>query len=262
MPGYRRNYSRGRYNPRYGIYRSTTKMMPRMYKRPASSYVIPRTYRGYSRGQLKRAIAGMAEHKYVDYNSTEPVIVHYTPQFFCLTEVDQGSSTTTRVGDKTTGVSIQLRMKAWYDSATATLAPNTVVRVIVFIWKDDTEPEPSDLFQSTLTINDCCLQQLDHDRRIKRKVLLDTTFTLRNDVIYNSSANAALLCTGAGSSTYIKKYLPLSKLPTRLKTVNYQGGTTDAVNHIYLCVIADANPNTSLIGPKFDFISRYNYVDV
>lgn len=259
MPYGRRRYSG--YNRRYGMYGRTTRPMPRIYKRPSAPRVYPRTYRGFSRTAIKKAITSMAEHKYVDYNQTEPLTLSFAPQFFCLTTMDQGNSVTTRVGDKVTGISLQLRMRAWLPPATASTIPNTLVRIIIFIWKDDTEPNTGDLLEETPTITDCCLQMLHHDKRVKRKILYDTCFRLNNDVTVIESTATSL--AGPNSQNLTIKYIPLKKLSPKNRTINFEAGSnTTAVNHIYLVAMADANPNTTLVGPNFDFISRYNYVDV
>lgn len=266
MPGYRRNYSRGRtYNRMYGMYnRYTTKPFVKL--RPGRGMRSVRPYRGISRTGVKKIVQSMAEHKYVDGGLNVPLQVGYTGYINAISNAELGNTDTTRVGDKTTGVSIQLKMRFWLpDPDTKYQDGGTCVRILVFIWKDDATPTSSDIFEETPTINNAALLMLNHDKKIRRRILLDEVHRLNYNIIVPLEGDP-IPAPGPNSNLFLKRYINLSNLPNRLKIVNYRTGDTNmnGVNKIYLLVLTDGNPPGEGVaeGPLFDYSSRYNFIDM
>jgi len=215
----------------------------------------------------------MAEHKY------EETIILATPEttgpnapisqngaFLDLSAPALGTSDVSRIGDKVTGTSIEINyctypMTPGTPGLPAAYVPALiwVLRVIIFVWKDDTTPTLPDItdipssFVSGMTFP---IAPLDHDRKVKRKLLYDKTHTCYSD--FRASF------TGAVNPVVMRRFsIPLSQLRGGLNIVNYQGGLTVGVNNIWICFVSNI-PATSTVlsGWKTEFYSRYNYIDM
>lgn len=167
---------------------------------------------------------------------------------FC--DIPQGYADNQRIGDKCTISSIRFSYSIRCPSiATGTpdlipLAP-LLLRVIVFIWKDDTVPIPGDILDILpLTLPTLKLQSpLAHDRKIKRKLLMDETYTFFADTEKLTPPE------GEFSADYSAVYHPLAvykknfnmtKVRGGLNTINFQAGSTDGVNKIYCYMVTNA----------------------
>lgn len=245
--------------PAYGNYTGYL-TRPRSYRYKKRSYRRPRW-----RTAVKRVVRSIAESKYYDANLASPAIITYEGTMFELTDMEEGVTDVSRIGTKVCGTSLQLRLRAYLPAPSQIALVNGVlIRVIVFIWKDDTEPVTEDILEGEPAIGKTVYAFLNHQKKIKRKILLDTTMQLNYDNTLNST-NTVVITPGSASSCHMEKYLPLNKLPDRLRTINYdpaEGDATKGVNKIWMLVVADGNAETSDVGPSFFYNSRYNYIDV
>ena len=146
---------------------------------------------------------------------------------------------------------------------------------MIFIWKDDTTPDiTADVIDMSAGYNpaDACNFFYDTDKKPKRKVLWDKTYDLCNNMVcVGNSAGSTVDQTwwaacGSDSAFNVKAYIPLTKLPLAQRTISYQSGTTDGINHIYMFAVADCNSRESGLsptqtGPDFRGMVRLTYTD-
>lgn len=254
--GYNKSYSRTRYNstrPIGGLYRTSSKYN-----------LSGRARRFFSNRRLKQALFSIAEHKYFDTQQSytnfaiNPVLS--AGKIDSLTEITQGQSDITRIGDKSTGLSLQMRLQV-ASVTIATSKHNYLFRVIIFIWKDDTTPLTADILDNNAGFGLSPLSFYNHDKTIKRKILYDKTYDFFTYV--NTTPN--ILSVHRPNYTMIE-YIPLTKLnggsggQKDLNVINFAGGTTTGVNKIYMLTIsnADAAPE----GWDTNISVRYNFIDM
>lgn len=244
----------------YGTYPGyLTRPQPYRYKRSYSKR------RPRFRTAVKKVVRSIAETKFYDVIPSAEAVITYEGTMFELTDIEEGLTDISRIGNKVCGTSLQLRLRAFLPTPSQiSLVPGVLLRVIVFIWKDDTEPITQDILEGSPAIGKTVYAFLNHTKKVKRKILLDTTMQLNYDNTLNST-NTLVITPGSGSSVHMEKYLPLNKLPDRLRTINFdpsEGDPTKGVNKIWMLVVADGNADTSSVGPSFYFNARYNYTDV
>jgi len=253
---------RARYNRRpkaYGTNYRSTRRYPGMYRRPSSLVYPRRGVRGISRRQIQRVVAGMAEAKYWDL--VEQAIVNTasmpydaSPNLYKLTGMAQSFAGNGRIGDRCRGSSLEIKFAiapAYSTSQTTFMT----WRFIVFIWKDDTSPLQADLLADLACtyVGGPVLAPLNHERKVKRKLLLDDMFCAQDD---HSSGFVK-----TWNTPMIKKYyIPLKKLKNNLNVVNFQTASTTGVNHVYLMVVT--NNSSVANGWPYTITTRYNYIDM
>lgn len=168
--------------------------------------------------------------------------------FFALTDMNQGSGQQERIGDKCTGSSLEVRMVISSPGA-ATTSDYMLMRTIIFVWKDDTTPILSDILETGAW--NPVLAPLNHDTKVKRKILYDAVSAHYLEPVTKNSMSPV---------KYKKIVLPLNKLRA-LNMVNFQAGTTIAVNHIYILHLADT-ANTANQTWTLNATYRYNFIDM
>lgn len=198
----------------------------------------------------------MAEHKFYDvekaFISTGGNGITSAGQIYPLTDLLQGNTDITRIGDKATGLSLQLRWTIEPPNL-ANQERNLLFRMIIFIWKDDTTPVLADILNVSAVVQQA-QYFLNHDRRVKRKVLLDKEY------MFNAFSDGTNIWSMFNPSKAAVEYINLSKLKRGLNIVNFEGGTTTAINHIYMLLITDAA--TSINSYDCKLATRFNFVDM
>lgn len=258
------------YNTRYGAkVGQTTRYYPGYFRRPASGVIYQPTLfrrRYYSGRSLRRKIRLAAEHKNHTNLITKTVLDAVVPWVTPLTLVSPGFSDNQRIGDKIYGVSLQLKLRCYFNWDALTINDylhGGRVRVAIAIWKDDTTPTYADFFDvpGGGGAADACSAFWSHDKMVKRKVLYDSTKHLKADGWYNNTVTQIFPLPGSTNELMWDIYIPFKKLKDELRTINFQGGTTTGVNNIYLIAVADANQAATEIGPTLSVNYRYNYTD-
>lgn len=206
----------------------------------------------------------IAEHKYIDTQfvyGPPPLGEHVSTDgiFSRFTLVPQGYTDGTRIGDKMTGTSLQLKICQYTPGIADSTQTIVWFRVIIFIWKDDTQPEIEDILQKGT--GDMAvfphLWPFNHDKKVKRKLIFDQTYSQ-----YADCSPTDTTYTGCQDpNIFINKYIPLRKYGS-LATVNFQGGIGTGVNHIYLLLLNNVDPENSSSAWNTAVYTRYNFVDM
>lgn len=258
----RRGFKKRNYSKTYNVgtrYYSTRKV-PGLIRTPSRYILTGRARRGFNKQRLGRALSQMAERKFFDFDKTysaanvTPNAVTQAGILQCLSLVPQGQSENTRVGDKCLGTSLEFKLKWNYPSTAIDFQLQLTFRFIIFIWKDDTDPTTADLLDISGT-SQAPLAMLDHDRKVKRKLLFDKTFV---SSAYKTVADDVL--TTESAIKYFNCYIPLGRIKGGLNKVNFYGGTTDGVNKIWLLMVS--NVANAINGWDTWINSRYNYTDM
>jgi len=250
------------YNSSYG---ATTRRTPGFFKVPSSRYSYSPGLRrqlsryrrrgGYGqRNSIRSIIRSTAEHKYWDiYNPG--FLVSETGSISDLSAIAVGNTVTTRVGDKIHVQSHELIFNYFLNVNIATdgiYAPT--IRLIVFSWKDDTVPIVGDILEaigSGPTIR--CISPFNHDKKVKRKILLDhfMDFSLVYKQYYS--------CGNDFNQT--KKFFINLKNKKGID-IYYSSGSTTGVNKIYALFIADTLAGATTNPAACTLSSRINYTDI
>lgn len=247
-----------------------------------------RRFGGSGKRQIERVVRSIAEKKYNDlgksFTNNVAARVSYTGNIYFLNQIDQGQTDTTRIGDKVTGTSLQVNfmvVNPGYFNDTALNIKyiplkNYYLRIIIFIWKDDLAPTVNDIIDGgspdeprTAGI----LGFLDHDRKVKRKVIMDEVFNLYCDttsqVDGTSEPTLSMPYTGSYKpNMFIRRAFDLTKLRGGLNVLNFVGSTNvDPVNGIYMLLISNThqdNTPTPAINDCWNVYGsfRYNFIDM
>lgn len=184
-----------------------------------------------------------------------------------LTPISPGTGLVNRIGNKVIMKNLQIRGRIywdWLDNALrGAYAYYCRVRILIFIWKDDTHPVPTDIKTTPggFLLQDACSFFLDPDKKPKRKLLYDGVYDLRNDSQY-TAPGVMNPRPGTDSCKSINLYFDLTRLPLSLRTISYAPGSTDGINNIYFFVTADAEQTgASFTGPQIRINSRLTFTD-
>lgn len=218
----------------------------------------------------------MAEKKYRDtygnwYNDNANRIIH-TGTIVSLTEISQGSADTDRIGDKITCTSLQLCFSFWAPVYNGEATPpelpkyNYIMRVIIFIWKDDSSPTLAEILDDdagSTSLEQTVLAPLNHDRKVKRKIIMDETY---NAYVYQTAVTLTSTYAVSQPVQVYKRFFNLTKLKNGLGTVNFTPGTAGGVNKIFMLMVSNADYEevTDPINSSWNVFwrSRLNYIDM
>jgi len=184
--------------------------------------------------QVEQMIRGEQEIKFLDVVNS--ISISYGGTVVSLSDLGQGSTNITRIGNKITPRSLQWRM-------TLTCADSyNIVRFIVFRWNQRFSldpPDTSDILQlvnSTNAVN----APYTFDERAAFKIIHDETITM----VLSTSRN----------TFYVQGDLRLKQ-----KEIDYFGSsTTDVMNGYYCMFISDSSVTTH---PAANYYFRLQYAD-
>lgn len=206
----------------------------------------------------------MAEHKVfiteVNANSFAP-----SGNVAALTTISQGQTSTTRIGTKVLGTSLEVMFSIAPSTVASPTATTIECRIVIFIWKDDTVPTQLTVYDPIIaTVGNA--GNIPHvpfnsDWRAKRKILYSENFVsnwqfqLVGGVVQGNVATPGL-------DMHRKLVIPLTKLKNRLNSIEFQPGmSTIGVNHIYMIMTSSDAPSAQN-GRIMHMMTRYNYIDM
>lgn len=197
---------------------------------------------------VKRMIRKDVETKYIDAQwpsggGFKTLDWSATNNFVVLSSMNQNFSDTTRIGDKITMRSLHIRLMFNFLSSTPFFT--YPIRFIVFQWYPTTSlvlPTPSRILVPAYlgTVN-APLSPIIHDYECNFVILYDKIYSLNSD----SPSHMAY---------HIKVSLKYAK-----KTICFDGGSTDAGNHIYAMCLT--NSAISADSATCAIVSRFYYDD-
>lgn len=193
----------------------------------------------YVRSQLShvanQAVQRNAELKYFDVNatttsSTSGVVIS-------LSNVPQGATDITRVGDELKIRSLRVAYTVSQDTSITNFNVYTRCRVVLFQWKLDTSPIALDVMQST-GANVSCETPYDHDARRNYNILYDKVH---------------VFALGASPHQHSEPVC----YPTQTKMRFEAGASTLANGALYMLFFSD----TTTTLPTMAYYSRLLYTD-
>lgn len=173
------------------------------------------------KGQVKR-IVNRTLNRRLEWNHLDKTVTvspSYSGAVQGLSEIPQGTTDTTRIGDEARLASIQFRVQC----QNADL--HNVVRMLIVQWFDDTAPTASDVLSDTGT-SYSHLSPYNSDKVGKGK---------KGRVLYDKSVQLVEPYSGGITS---KIFSGIAR-PKR-KMVQFQGGTATGVNKLYAVYISDS----------------------
>lgn len=181
-----------------------------------------------------------------------------------VSTIFQGSADSSRVGDKCTLTSIEFRHQC-YPNLNIAQWELYSYRITIFIWKDDTTPTLTDIYDTTGGFTGTAtyltsLYPFNHDLKVKRKVLYDKSFTSVCEIVNNTQIG-----NSEGGHQFQNIVIPMTKLKNKLNEINFISSTSNGVNKVYVLLSNNLAPTIvpSVSLPFNHFIScRLNYTDV
>lgn len=182
-----------------------------------------------------------SEKKYNPAPSGGPQVVTDTATITCLTDITQGSSDTSRVGDSLTVKSIQWRFWCSADGS----GGGQVMRFLIVQWYPEVANSSSspfsilDILQASSDTEDLVIAPYFHDGRNQFKVLVDKIVPIPvADVV--SRIYKGIVTTGMR------------------RNVNYYGGSsTNGNNQIFLIKLSNKSANS----PSMSNWIQVNFID-
>lgn len=208
----------------------------------------------------------VAERKYWDNAVGFNVVLGGPPitttgGLFLITGVPQDNTVLGRIGDKMTGTSIEVNFSMYAPNPAGTYDPleQWWFRMTIFIWKDDSAPVEADITEQAYAITQNVLTPiapLNHDRKIKRKILYDKVFS---GIRAFFGVDAYTVWTPIVTKRFA---IPLTKLG-KLSTVNFLSGSNNAINHIYVLLTSNCPPAVAPTSAwVIELYTRYNFIDM
>lgn len=211
-------------------------------------------------GRVRNIITQFAEKKFFDNNDNYSLVTG-SPITTKLTSIIQGSTVNQRIGDKILINSIEVNVSYTIVASVSTLAPqNFWTRLTLLIWKDDSSPTSTSVYQQTTVTGTDCIHNspLRHDLKIKRKILYDKVD--RHTCLVNL---ATLIRPGSINFPIQRRiFIPFKNMPMSLRTLNYQQGSVTGVNNIFM--IESLEDDSALGIPELaaQHCIRINFCDV
>lgn len=199
------------------------------------------------RQMIASAVNKVSEHKFLDNVYATPLAIDYAGYApFSVSDVPQGTSDTTRVGDQIVPISLEYSFMCYYNIINTTTNLNSsmnYLRILIFRWKPfyaDVVPTCAKVFTYTGT-KYSAVAPLTHDAINQFDVLLDKSICL----------------DGITHPQKLIKGLIHLKSPIQYKA----GSTTNGSGGIYLTFISDA-VSAGGTYPAIQYYSvRLNYHD-
>lgn len=157
------------------------------------------------------------EKKFFATDFTHTYVINQS-NMTCVSQVPQGTTDVTRIGDRLTKVSLELRGSCTNGATTFTAPQIGQTRVIVFQWKPTTASNPSltDIMEQANQFD----SPFRHDTRQMYKVLYD-----------NCVATTALYNPVVPFKAFIK-------IPPGWQESQFEAGGVTGTNHLYVLTIA------------------------
>lgn len=220
--------------------------------------------------KILSVIRSIAEHKNDDnYFALDTITQLYITAFgriLDLSNPTQGSNGEQRIGDKTTGTSLEF-YHTCYPTQSDKCPPVYTYRITIFIWKDDTIPEPGDLYDKPGTgsnplNNSVSIWSFNHDKRVKRKILYDKSFTCHSQQV----GNPGIAYTAQNANTQQTIRINLSKIKRGLNIINFENGSQAGINKIYASITNNVDAvkiqDGTLVPYEHYVHGRYNFIDM
>lgn len=163
-------------------------------------------------------------------------------QLFRITNIAQGQTDSTRIGDEVKPTSIRVRIASQTNLADPELA---VLRAVLFQWHPDSVRDPPSFDEILMTPSLATVyapqSELNHDQRKQFSVLADQMWTINK----NGAENA----------------IHLNTLKSRkMRKLQFRNASQDGNEHIYLLIVSDRNILSA--EPIVRVSARVNYTDM
>lgn len=216
---------------------------------PGSNYIPKKSMFGQQKaltGKIRKVLTGVTERKYLPYTSLA-VELNNAPTLFDTPFIPtQGSSDTTRVGDKCTFLNYDATF--WIKQGTASAGPSSC-RIIIFKFTESSvgnAPANSQIMQDASANFISLSTAPHHDFNKNYKIVYDKRFVL------DWTATGAVM--PIGSTKIIRIKLKLNN------TVQWSAGGTNGTNKLYFMICS--NQATGTACPKADIMSKLTFIDV
>lgn len=240
----------------------STRRYPGFY-RSSSQYALKGRARRFirrNRGNIRRLIRGIAEHKYFIFqdnlNANTANNINQGGIVVGISDnVSQGATFEERIGDKITGTSLQMIICAT-PTALSTQITFVIWRFTCFIWKDDTTPTIGQIFDTSITNTFGLPIWCFHPNyKVKYKILCDYIW---DNTALNSATVSPLT---VWKPSFIKRIsINLTKVRGGLNVVNFQPASTTGVNNIWYIVVNSIAGTTGVAtNTTWNFSNNWKY---
>lgn len=206
---------------------------------------------------VKKAIKAFPEVKF-SMGYIDSVVVrdaNSTPFYFCLTNIAQGSSVVTRVGDSYNLMDFELRLMIGIDPTSTTSNKENWFRMLVFQWHTEVDGTDANLLtnlpitgnvleiganSSGALATPDSLYDIQSKSQKNYTILHDKLFHLQNNIV--NATNGPYYNNNMFHKIVIKKH-KLSKAHKKLQFNN--ASTNVAANHIFLVILTYTDSATT-----------------
>lgn len=172
-----------------------------------------------------------------------------------LCSVPQDVTDKSRIGDKLMMSSIEMRLITYTINDFEPTETDGFMRFIIFKWFDDTIPTRDDILDAASGPPFAVIAPFNHDKKVKRKILVDRTLTYTWYATKNQIH---------GTAKHIRVYIDMKKRSKRMRQIDYQGGSTVGVGKVYVLLVSNIptpyTPGNCTLG--YNFFTRMNFTDV
>lgn len=202
-------------------------------RRNLSRFPTPKGMEPVSKQQVRDMIRSLTEQREEKYSSFSlvPGTVDFNGTVVSLSDIDQGVTDSTRIGDQV--ILKEIEFSYWGITGSA----NSIMRVILFQWLDLEPPTIGDVLITTGGSAVSPLSLFNQDEVPSRRVIMDDLFYLN----------------AVDKTNYVRQFK--AKVP--VAKCQFEGGTTDGRGKVYYLAISSSNANL----PTFGYQSKLTYSD-
>lgn len=215
-------------------------------RRPATKSAVARV--------VRQEIDRQAELKFHTVNGPTGTPVYVgNPYNMIMTDISQGQTDTTRVGDSVYIKNVDIRLWIRYPAPDTSIQPNAIIRVVVYQYKPNNgllAPSLSRLYVDDYTTDPGPLSHRNIDHHNDFNVLLDECFTM-------SACNAATGTSPSNSGVFIHRNLDMKRIT---KKIQYDTASAAHNNALYLLIFSSSANLT--VDPTVDCQSRVRFTDL
>lgn len=146
----------------------------------------------------------------------------------------------------------------WRAIGRANYATEARVRVVVFLWKDDTPPSSADILKPVASpkLQDACSFFYNFEKAAKYEVLWDEAVMMNNNTV------GGMPEAGSGSAIMLEKEIDFVGTPfsTRVTTL-YDVDGLQGINKVYCLIVGDGNSSALYVAPQVRINCRLVYTD-
>jgi len=193
--------------------------------------------------EVKKELARTLEKKHLDYYLDTGGTMPVAGALYEINQISQGTTVSTRVGNKINYHSLIVRPMVFNQSVTMTTRPSHLTRLILFLWKPNSAPSVANILHDVSSGRKIMFSPFNMEYKKSFNVLYDSGPIMTTNLYGDSGA------THQNAGTFLEAPLPLIVKPLTSVVATYDGtSSTNSDNRLYVLYAGDEADKTDIEG--------------